>query len=73
MHCTFRFGFKASNNEAKDEALISGLNLTKEIKVNLWRFLVIPSSSSFRSQTNIRCEVRKWRPTSKNPRISLVL
>ena len=33
MHCTLRFGFKASNNEAEYEALIAGLKLAKEIKV----------------------------------------
>ena len=33
MHCAFRFGFKASNNEAEYEALIAGLNLAKEMKV----------------------------------------
>ena len=31
MHCAVRFRFKASNNEAEYEALIIGLNLTKEI------------------------------------------
>ena len=33
MHCALTFGFKASNNEAEYEALIVGLNLAKEIKV----------------------------------------
>ena len=33
MHCALRFGFKASNNEAKYEALIVGLKLAKEMKV----------------------------------------
>ena len=33
MHCALRFRFKASNNEAKYEALIVGLNLAKEMKV----------------------------------------
>ena len=33
MHCALRFGFKASNNEAEYEALIVGLKLAKEIKV----------------------------------------
>ena len=33
MHCTLRVGFKASNNEAKYEALIAGLNLAKKMKV----------------------------------------
>ena len=33
MHYSLRFGFKASNNEAEYEALIVGLNLTKEMKV----------------------------------------
>ena len=33
MHCTLKFGFKASNNEAKYEALIARLNLAKEMKV----------------------------------------
>ena len=33
MHCALRFGFKASNNEAEYEALIAGLNLAKETKV----------------------------------------
>ena len=33
MHCALRFGFKASNNEAKYEALIVGLNLAKEMKL----------------------------------------
>ena len=33
MHCALRFGFKASNNEAEYEALIVGLNLAKEMKV----------------------------------------
>ena len=33
MHCALRFGFKASNNEAEYEALITGLKLAREIKV----------------------------------------
>ena len=33
MHCALKFGFKASNNEAEYEALITRLNLAKEIKV----------------------------------------
>ena len=33
MHCTLKFGFKASNNEAEYEALIARLNLAKEMKV----------------------------------------
>ena len=33
MHCALRFRFKSSNNEVEYEALIMGLNLTKEMKV----------------------------------------
>ena len=33
MHCALRFGFKASNNEAEYEALIAGLKLAREMKV----------------------------------------
>ena len=33
MHCALRFIFKASNNKAEYEALIVGLKLAKEIKV----------------------------------------
>ena len=33
MHCALKFGFKASNNEVEYEALITGLNLANEIKV----------------------------------------
>ena len=33
MHCALRFGFKAFNNEAEYEALIAGLKLAKEMKV----------------------------------------
>ena len=33
MQCTFRFSFKASNNEAEYEALIAGLKLAREMKV----------------------------------------
>ena len=33
MHCALKFGFKASNNEVEYEALIAGLKLTKEMKV----------------------------------------
>ena len=33
IHCALRFGFKASNNEAKYEALIARLELAKEMKV----------------------------------------
>ena len=33
MHYAFRFRFKPSNNEAEYEALIAGLNLAKEMKV----------------------------------------
>ena len=32
-NCAFKFGFKASNNKAEYEALIIGLELAKEIKV----------------------------------------
>ena len=35
MHCALRFRFKASNNEAEYEALIKGLELAKEMKVEL--------------------------------------
>ena len=34
IHCVLHFGFQASNNEAEHEALIVGLKLTKELKVN---------------------------------------
>ena len=30
MHCTLRFGFKASNNKVEYEVLIMGLNLIKK-------------------------------------------
>ena len=33
MHCASRFGFKASNNKAEYEALIVGLSLSIEMKV----------------------------------------
>ena len=33
IHCALRFGFKASNNKAEYEALIVGLELVKEMKV----------------------------------------
>ena len=33
MHCALKFGFKASINEAENEALIAGLKLAKEMKV----------------------------------------
>ena len=33
VHYALRFGFKASNNEAEYEALITGLRLAKEIRV----------------------------------------
>ena len=33
VHCALRFGFKASNNEAEYEALIAGLKLAKEMRV----------------------------------------
>ena len=33
MHCTLKFGFRVSNNEAEYEALITGLNLAREMKV----------------------------------------
>ena len=33
MHCALRFEFKASNNQAEYEALITGLKLAKEMKV----------------------------------------
>ena len=33
IHCALRFGFKASNNEVEYEALITGLELAKEMKV----------------------------------------
>ena len=32
--CAIRFGFKASNNEAKYEALIVGLHLARELQVS---------------------------------------
>ena len=35
VHCALRFRFKASNNEAKYEALIAGLKLAKEMQVEL--------------------------------------
>ena len=33
MNCALRFRFKASNNEVEYEALIAGLKLAKEMKV----------------------------------------
>ena len=33
MHCTLKFGFKASNNEVECEEMIARLNLAKEMKV----------------------------------------
>ena len=33
VHCALRFGFKASNNEAEYEALITGLRLAKELDI----------------------------------------
>ena len=33
IHCAICFRFKASNNEAKYEALIAGLRLTHELQV----------------------------------------
>ena len=33
MHCALRLGFKGSKNEAEYEALITGLELAKEMKV----------------------------------------
>ena len=33
IHCAIRFRFKASNNEAEYDALIAGLELAKEMKV----------------------------------------
>ena len=33
VHYALRFGFKASNNEAEYKALIAGLKLAKEMKV----------------------------------------
>ena len=33
MHCALRFRFRASNNEAEYKALIAGLKLAKEMKV----------------------------------------
>ena len=33
IHCAIRFGFKASNNEAKYETLIVGLHLARELQV----------------------------------------
>ena len=35
IHYTLRFGFKASNYEAEYKALITGLELAKEMKVKL--------------------------------------
>ena len=34
MHCALRFRFMVSNNEAEYKALIAGLKLSKEMKVN---------------------------------------
>ena len=33
IHCAIRFGFKMSNNKAKNEALIVGLRLARELQV----------------------------------------
>ena len=33
VHCSLRFGFKASNNEVEYEPLIIGLKLAKEMNV----------------------------------------
>ena len=34
IHCSIRFGFNASNNEAEYEALIVGLRLVRELQVH---------------------------------------
>ena len=49
MHCALRFGFKAPNNEAKYEALIGGLKLTKEMKVK--------SLEIFRNSQLVVCQI----------------
>ena len=57
MYCSFNFGFKASNNESEYEALIAGLNLVKEMKVESLE--IYSDSSFFRSEMSIKREVRK--------------
>ena len=44
MNCALRFGFMTSNNEVEYEALIAGLELAKEIKIES---LAIFSDSQF--------------------------
>ena len=44
MNCALRFGFKASNNEAEYESLITGLKLAKEMKVEQSTYLATLSS-----------------------------
>ena len=33
IHCAIHFGFKVLNNEARNEALITGLSLARELQV----------------------------------------
>ena len=59
MHCTLKFRFKASNNEAEYEALIVGLKLAKEMKVESLEILATPNSLFVGSPMSIMLEKRK--------------
>ena len=65
MNYALRFRFKASNNEAEYEALILGLKLAKEMKVESIDIFIDLCAKSTKST---KPEKRKWPPTSLKPK-----
>ena len=57
IHCALKFGFKASNHEAKYEALRAGLELAKEMKVELLD--IFSDSQLFVCQINNEYQARE--------------
>ena len=54
IHCTLRFGLKASNNKAEYKALIAGLHLVKEMQIDAIEILVTRRWLSARLLKNIK-------------------
>ena len=68
MHGALRFGFKASNNEAEYEALIVGLELAKEIKVESLEIFSDSQLVVCQSTMSTKLKRRKRQPNSRKPK-----
>ena len=65
MHWALRFGFEASNNEAEYEALIAGLKLAREMKVESLEVYSDSQLVIYEVTNEYQAQGEKWRLTYK--------